>query len=49
MNFKNWVKSIQTAAYNGARTVLYVRNEVFKGCLISEDFLNLKNKIDFVQ
>ena len=21
MNFKNWVKSIQTAGYNGARTV----------------------------
>ena len=26
MNFKKWVKSIQTAAYNGARTVYY-------GCL----------------
>ena len=23
MNFKKWVKSIQTAAYNGARTVFY--------------------------
>ena len=22
MNFKNWVKSIQTAGYNGARTVV---------------------------
>ena len=22
MNFKKWVKSIQTAAYNGARTVV---------------------------
>ena len=24
MNFKKWVKSIQTAGYNGARTVLYI-------------------------
>ena len=23
MNFKKWVKSIQTAGYNGARTVFY--------------------------
>jgi hypothetical protein len=23
MNFKKWVKSIQTAGYNGARTVYY--------------------------
>ena len=23
MNFKKWVKSIQTAGYNGARTVVY--------------------------
>ena len=25
MNFKKWVKSIQTAGYNGARTVLYLK------------------------
>ena len=24
MNFKKWVKSIQTAGYNGARTVLLI-------------------------
>jgi hypothetical protein len=26
MNFKKWVKSIQTAAYNGARTVMEASN-----------------------
>ena len=28
MNFKKWVKSIQTAGYNGARTVLSVSYSV---------------------
>ena len=30
MNFKKWVKSIQTAGYNGARTVItYLSNVYF--------------------
>ena len=29
MNFKNWVKSIQTAGYNGARTVLAMLPEKY--------------------
>ena len=29
MNFKKWVKSIQTAGYNGARTVVYQLIYVF--------------------
>ena len=27
MNFKKWVKSIQTAGYNGARTVVELRDD----------------------
>ena len=27
MNFKKWVKSIQTAGYNGARTVVETSSE----------------------
>ena len=30
MNFKNWVKSIQTAGYNGARTVYKIGYEFLK-------------------
>ena len=30
MNFKKWVKSIQTAGYNGARTVFIKRLYLFK-------------------
>ena len=30
MNFKKWVKSIQTAGYNGARTVDYVGFDAFR-------------------
>ena len=26
MNFKNWVKSIKTAGYNGTRSVFYTKN-----------------------
>ena len=34
MNFKKWVKSIQTAGYNGARTVLiYLALEIIEHCL----------------
>ena len=29
MNFKKWVKSIQTAGYNGARTVDYKPGRVY--------------------
>ena len=31
MNFKKWVKSIQTAGYNGARTVLKFNPSQFDG------------------
>jgi hypothetical protein len=40
MNFKKWVKSIQTAAYNGARTVYKdIYKEKNKECLL--DKLNI--------
>ena len=29
MNFKKWVKSIQTAGYNGARTVLKINGKIW--------------------
>ena len=29
MNFKKWVKSIQAAAYNGARTVIKEKSSAF--------------------
>ena len=29
MNFKKWVKSIQTAGYNGARTLFKVKYKTF--------------------
>ena len=29
MNFKKWVKSIQAAAYNGARTVIDLKKKLF--------------------
>ena len=41
MNFKKWVKSIQTAGYNGARTVGILENEIdgrsIRGCQILAD------------
>ena len=39
MNFKKWVKSIQTAAYNGARTVDGIGLIIFH--------LNLKIKSEY--
>ena len=33
MNFKKWVKSIQAAAYNGARTVF---TNISRGCVTPE-------------
>ena len=44
MNFKKWVKSIQTAGYNGARTV-YEAKALFKSSikqLSSKDAMTLK-------
>ena len=41
MNFKKWVKSIQTAAYNGARTV---SRQVNTAVIMNE---NCKNSIAF--
>ena len=38
MNFKKWVKSIQTAGYNGSRKVLKENNE---------DVFNAKNKLKY--
>ena len=36
MNFKKWVKSIQTAGYNGARTVKY--KKIYKKAIIENNF-----------
>ena len=44
MNFKKWVKSIQTAGYNGARTVISLklfrsfRGHLFRKPLTGQDF-----------
>ena len=36
MNFKKWVKSMQAAAYNGARTVDHLQPFVEKAELLAE-------------
>ena len=41
MNFKKWVKSIQTAAYNGARTVV---SFYFSGYTAFEGIKKLNDK-----
>ena len=51
MNFKKWVKSIQTVGYNGARTVLYetyesARSQLFKS-FVEEHLLLLAQHLLF--
>ena len=41
MNFKKWVKSIQTAGYNGARTVVVLK----EGLAIVEEQQNIITSI----
>jgi hypothetical protein len=47
MNFKKWVKSIQTAAYNGARTVYYKTKMGVEGVIFESHPPNFENLYNF--
>ena len=54
MNFKKWVKSIQTAGYNGARTVYGFFSRIDYSAIETSDyelntFLTLFNALRYVQ
>ena len=49
MNFKKWVKSIQTAGYNGARTVNDYLQGMIEGSIEVEDGSGLKYEYKVVK